>query len=272
MLIISKFHDYYDAVLKEGIDKTLVYKRDTSECIFNANPYRLEDVKVSPEVKELVHDVKHGLPHINRRDWRDDSFEANPFVIGFCGKAYVGYELRTEVWEYAGSKTIKEIVWDTDGIVAFMGKYKLESALDRFSDMRKPSKTFRRFTSYGNKQYKKFHVSEMDEVFNMFQNNPVLQGFFVKYHTPSFILLPYRYEYDVKLVVNPVLKDYDFIRVVDPYTAFQEVSMFLGGVLGVGAPETVTVSDKTKAIKHGMDNTSFRTPSPGKKFNRRNEK
>ena len=271
MLIISKFHDYYDAVLKEGIDKTLVYKRDTSEHLFNANPYRLEDVKVSPEVKELISDVKHGIPHVSKRDWRDDSFEAHPFIIGFCGKIYVGYLLQTEVWNYMRTDYIKEIVWDTDGIIAFMGKHKLETSLDRFSDMKKPSKTFRRFTSYGNKQYKKFHMSEMDEVFNMFQDNKVLQDWFVQYHTPVFKLVPARYDYDVNLILNPVLKDCDFIRVVDPYTAFQEISMFLGGVLGVGTPEIVEVSDKTKAYKHGMDSTSFRTPTPGKKFNRRNK-
>jgi len=63
--------------------------------------------------------------------------------------------------------------------------------------------------------------------------------------------------------VNPfTLKQLDFARALDPYTAFQELSMWIGGVLGGTSPEIVTIKDdKTLIEGHGFDNRfSFRGP------------
>ena len=63
--------------------------------------------------------------------------------------------------------------------------------------------------------------------------------------------------------VNPfTLKQLGFAKAVDPYTAFQELSMWIGGVLGGTSPEIVTIKDdKTLIEGHGFDNRfSFRGP------------
>ncbi len=66
-------------------------------------------------------------------------------------------------------------------------------------------------------------------------------------------------------VNSDTLKDYDFVKVVDPVRAFQELSMWVGGVLPKpGNPMVQITDDKVKLAKHGMDATSFRTP-PQKK-------
>lgn len=61
-------------------------------------------------------------------------------------------------------------------------------------------------------------------------------------------------------VVNEdTLKSVQFIRVMDPVTAFQEISMWVGGVLPrPGNPMVEITDDKIKLAKHGMDKTSFR--------------
>jgi len=55
------------------------------------------------------------------------------------------------------------------------------------------------------------------------------------------------------------LKSIDFVRVMDTYAAFQELSMFVGGVMArPGNPMVEITDDKVKAAKHGFDNWSFR--------------
>lgn len=65
-----------------------------------------------------------------------------------------------------------------------------------------------------------------------------------------------------RFLVNPfTLKQIGFAKALDPYTAFQELSMWIGGILGGNSPETVTITnDKVLAESHGFDKFSFRGP------------
>jgi hypothetical protein len=61
------------------------------------------------------------------------------------------------------------------------------------------------------------------------------------------------------------LKSLGFYRVVDVHTAFQDLSMWVGGVLPrPGAKMVEIVDDVVKAGKHGVDRWSFRTPPSGR--------
>jgi hypothetical protein len=66
------------------------------------------------------------------------------------------------------------------------------------------------------------------------------------------------------LTFNPVLKDVQFFRIVDNFTAYQELAMFVSGVLGGKSPKTIEVSNDIKIAKRGFDKWSFRK-EPGKK-------
>lgn len=55
------------------------------------------------------------------------------------------------------------------------------------------------------------------------------------------------------------LKEYSFQRIVPPILAYQEISMFIGGVLPRKENQTVVLEDKYKIQKSGFDlKTSFR--------------
>lgn len=57
------------------------------------------------------------------------------------------------------------------------------------------------------------------------------------------------------------LKDYGFARAVNPFTAYQEISMWVGGVIPRQPANSVTISDEARIAKHGFDvKTSFRKP------------
>jgi hypothetical protein len=51
---------------------------------------------------------------------------------------------------------------------------------------------------------------------------------------------------------NPLLKDYQFYKVFDPFFAFQELHMFIGGVLGEAHPPMAQVSDEVMKVKKGF--------------------
>lgn len=57
---------------------------------------------------------------------------------------------------------------------------------------------------------------------------------------------------------------FDFARVVDPYTMFQEISMWVGGILAGSGRPMVEISDEDKIGKHGFDSWSFRKMPEGK--------
>lgn len=72
-------------------------------------------------------------------------------------------------------------------------------------------------------------------------------------------------------VVNPELKSIGFASIVDPYTAYQEIDMFMSNMFGTPAVEPRPVSDDIKRDLHGFDEWSFKQFKPGDKKRRRKE-
>ena len=103
-------------------------------------------------------------------------------------------------------------------------------------------------------------------------NNPVLLKIFAEKNTPVFIYGDYldgKYEAGKvqELIINPKLKDWGFQSIKDPVTAFQEIYMYISGVLGTPQKPTIKLKDKELAAKKGhSDRYSFRKP-PGKRGN-----
>jgi hypothetical protein len=66
------------------------------------------------------------------------------------------------------------------------------------------------------------------------------------------------------LVINPNLSAFEFWKVKDPFSAFQEIQQYISGVIGTGGNEPVVTSDTYKIMAAGFDlKTSFRK-DPGK--------
>lgn len=59
-------------------------------------------------------------------------------------------------------------------------------------------------------------------------------------------------------IVDACLKDYEFFRLKDPYTDFQEIQMYLGSVLSNNQEKIPKIDDKTLAQAKGFDKWSFR--------------
>jgi len=239
MYIIAKKKDYYDGVAgTTGIDKTIVYERETLE-------YEGEDM---PEVfkrkgyySSFREREDNPFYRLSNSHIKNEYFKLFPhhsyFVIGFCGKLYVGmklYAVDHSTNDY--NNVITTITYDKDYMIKLFesktyGGYFEDNynhviqynALEWFRDMKTPCFVYDH----------NYDVSHFDTKF-------------------------YRGNFRSKFVINPLLKDYEFYKIFDTFQAFQEVMMFMGGVLGRGEKEIVEVADKYKIAQHGFDKWSFR--------------
>jgi len=225
MRIISKIKDYYDGVAGTmGIDKTIIYDRIV---------IRYDDKQEYPQQfkKDKI------FNHKNRNRFHDlDSYnvdskyydDCSPFIIGFCGKLYVGWKF------YNGNKC--DIIYDEDFVKE-------------------------------NVKLNRWNRSLIDDLNYIKNYNSI--DLFREFNTPVFIFdndnqsnYTNRINRGVsRFIINGNLKDYQFYKVFDSFLSFQEIQMFISGVLGVGENTMVEIEDKYKIKKHGFDEWSFRKES-----------
>lgn len=238
MRIISKFKDYYDGGMAHGQDRSLVYLRDTA--IYG---WRAED-GAPPQGWAAKHHLPGTVgPHLlnkNANSWWARRVEDG--CVYFCGKSYPFYVLDAEVEVpiFAGTsspvtkKTIRVFSWDKE----------FPSLIEQ-----RGAKTDGHWQDFLQN--------------NMGRDNPDLN---IHYRSPIVVWMPRVSSNGDDLIINANLKEIGFQKIVDPFTAFQEISMFLGGVLGQNLDPPATMTDKEKIVSHGLDPVyGFRTPSPGNK-------
>lgn len=244
MYIIGKKSekDYYDGVAgTTGIDKTIVYERCMRELENEEQPkifqgkrgFRGMDYRENPFHAIGYHHLKKEYRHL----YEDHAF----FIIGFCGKLYLGWKF----YERTGDDTkdfTTRITYDVEYV---------KSILEPHS----------------------FHGNLEDSINYIFNFKPI--EIFRELNVPIFVYdddwkRAYMYSdiynhHSHKFIINPILKEYEFGRIFDAYQAFQEISMFLSGVLGNKEKEIVQVADKYKIAQHGFDKWSFRKEPQDKK-------
>ena len=169
------------------------------------------------------------------------------FVIGFCGKLYLGWKFIYEIKEFDPELGYQRDVEKEDIIFGY------ENAKDHLKD------------TYWTKKLE-------DHIKYVVEYDPI--NIFREINAPIFVFdsgIDFRHNYinsqDSQFIINPNLKKYEFYKVVDAFTAFQEIQMFISGVLGIGEREIIEVEDKYKIDQHGYDKWSFRKES-GKKERR----
>lgn len=237
MYIISKFKDYYDSALGvTGVDKSIVYDRKIVELENKEIP--IEAYKPLRYENAWGYDSKYIL-HLNKNENKYKDVEY--FLIGFCGKYYLGFKFYYLVDNDPLQRYEVDIKYDLDEVRKHLN-------LDN------------------SKKYSwKRHGDQFESLVTAVQNydNDVI---FRKYKTPCFV-----YHYATKisksnrsdkqlLTINPILKDFEFAKAVDPFTAFQEIQMYISGVLGINEKPVIIVSDKDRIAAHGFDKWSFRKP------------
>lgn len=226
MNIISKHKDYYDSIVGQtGIDKTIVFERFQQEV-----DYDISDKSGKVFFRNNVHFPSYG--------GTDGSYGHKPkigamsfrlFMVGFCGKIYIGAKVHTVVpHKFAFNDTALHVsyIYGIDNIKAAVSRY------------------------YGDDRYFNNRRDSALEYMLTFVNNKNMLETFYKYKTPQFILYSVEKE---NLIINGNLGEVQFYRVFDPYQALQEIQMYITGVLGVNNKPMIEISDKHKIVGHGFD-------------------
>lgn len=240
MIIASKFRDYYDSISTYGIDKTCVYQR--AEFVLKGEfevpgnrwshwPYEEEFAKVKSGAKS--------------------TYRVSKFVIGFCGNLYPVVIIEKE------KKDKKETFafYNVGKILAFIAKENIDVE-PRYSYY-----SSREFTIKSESSLKNFFdVTNFSKLKDQFHNHLCPVFVYGRFSTTESGIRKTE-----KLILNPRLKNYRFVQVKEPQIAFQELYMYLSGVIGSSAPAMVEIKDKELAEKRGHgDRYSFKKP-PGKR-------
>lgn len=218
--------DYYDGAQGYGIDKSLIFKR------------------VQHDKSEGVQDrLGIGEPIWICYDKKIGDYFVYPVKILFCGVVFEGIH-----FENFKKEGMKKTFWNARDTISFVSKIDKNIA----ARMEKNNKS--RF------RMKYFLTYNVDEtILSKIISEKIVIGICENFLWKKGIHnVGWKYNSDG-------LKKYDFAKIIDPWTAFQEISMFLGGVIPRDANPMVEIKDeKTMVQKHGFDKWSFRKMSEKK--------
>lgn len=234
MRIISDFHDFYDSAMAHGADMRLVFERN-QRIIDGADADLGIDLQNLPAIIQL-RDGK------TRRYTTDHTVHTH--ILLFCGRL-IPFVVDTKPDSYYGGPWKTTTSWSIED---------LQTTIDQDPDVA------RHYACNWIHRWA-FNRKALHHVFG-FRADPLRIAEIHERHRSPIIL--YRNllrsggERQVETVVNPNLKDIGFQTQSDAFATFQDIAMYLGGVMHAGERQTVTIPDNIRAAKHGLDDWSFR--------------
>lgn len=231
MRVLSRFHDYYDLAMSAGQDRSCVYLRETDHSATLGLEFERRLQGLIPGVR-YAH-IRHRDP---RKPWSEQVAEA--FVVILAGRLYPGmrfFEGRRGAGLDEVDSTFVYSLNDTEAQCAARG-----IPWDKRSPFSKRT---------AGEVYAQFFALDGDQ---RFVANAVDE------RLPLCLAARPSHDSHLRLVRNPVLRDLAFYRRLDAWQTFQELSMFLGGMLAPESVELSKISDKDRLLQRGFDKRSFR--------------
>lgn len=228
MRIISKFRDYYDVVQSQGQADDLVFLRNKD--------------------KELLR--SYTLPILRYRIHRSTRIQPSGHIIGFCGKLYpVVYMWTWQNWE---GRAVEGWCYNADEARAWVHNHLRKDEVKAYEAGSKK----KWWKGTGGKP-------EIEEFFQKVDEEQTKHAQLFEDYGPIFHIPTHKYDRTnsaVEIEINPTLKEFEFYRVLDTYSTFQELTMYLGSR---ARPEKKIpeVSNADMIEAKGFDRkTSFRKP------------
>ena len=237
-MIGSEIHDYYDGLISQhgyGTEgnlffrKPITYKQDLPENL----KFLLEDIEIK---------------HTRLQDTHKKSYYFKFFKVLVCGKLYGGvrvlYDTKslTTILE-CGPNIKNEFFYAYDKLESFMEEKEI-----KFDEVRQT----RYYWRYGGSKNVcessiKDHLKVVDKLQKCIDTKSVIAT-----------IIPTDRYFEIEL--NSELKKFEFYKVLDSFTIWQELSMYIDGTLASPGNYTVEIADKYKIAGHGFDETyGFRT-------------
>jgi hypothetical protein len=258
MKIYSNFKDYYDSVGVWDTDPLPVFNRQTIE--WDMEDYTSQQTRLIKSFFPKDWKMPEPLPTKGIIfDHRSYSSVHQRGVVAFCGKLYPFYQV------YVGGNVGYKYCYTFD---QYVDAIKLEDA--RYLKAALNSLETNTFISreFGGSQ--KYHSSEFFnrktwDKFIKTTNFDVPVEKFREVGSPILLL---------DGTINPQLNKLNFQSVIDPYTAYQNLSMYLGNdMVDLSSSDPKPITDKMRAETKGFDDWSFRRhKTEDSKFVKRNSK
>lgn len=228
MRIHSKFKDYYDTALGYGIDPNVHWVRET---------VKLDSLDVCSTIK-MPRRYHFSQPNFKKFERIHGEESVQPVVFLFCGQLYPCMWIA--VRPYESETPMVNILCRT--------MEKFEECLNEWeSDI---------FGRYGDWNRRTMY-NRTKEYFNQHVSEDRIRGIHFETKSPVLVMTQdSRAKREV--TINPMLKPFGFQSIVDPFTAFQEISMYVSGVLGSTGVDMIQVSDEDMKYKKGFHDMSFK--------------
>ncbi len=256
MRIISKFTDYYDSAgVWYSPDPTFV--REFKEL----------DISEFKE-REILLQMESIL----------DKMPSNNYgictLIAFCGKAYPCYQHSNyyafEDKSYSNDNTtfysLDKIEEHCKCIIKDRKSHDECNTAQEIINMLHGKNSGRGYVSH---RWKPLNYKNW-EAFLLEANLDIPQELFIAVNSPIFLL--YKHNRDTLMEINPMLKKLNFASQVDPYTAFQEIEMYVGNQLVMQMDPNVNMTDELIRDSKGMDKWSFKKHTDDNKKTRKRKK
>ena len=247
MRIVSKFHDYYDKG-QTSLPDSLNYIRMPEEVSIDGKTTKLPFPTIS-------------FSYYSGTRRRLAGFDGQQYMVGFCGVVYPVLRLACAKRDGQGiTQEIVEFCYTIDAVDAYIKRNFSRKAYEewgtKFSKKRWP-----RLVYWDRNECKE----NLDRFFNECKEvSGKFSEMFVAKHCPVFIVNYSRPRWmEVAITYNGCLRDVEFYRLFDTFTAYQEIEMFLNNMASP-QKEMPVVPDETNAESHGFDKWSFRK-EPAKK-------
>ena len=233
MKLISKFHDFYDSCLSLGIDETIFFKRETKEIKCEVVRTRFSGID--------FWSMAGGYYRTKDGEYNIDEV----YLLNFCGKQIPIIKLFIRLTAGYLSREYISYCYNIKQVETFITKYCNKDQVNEFY--------------HKNKEYrskKKHRLSEYEKIsmwFNEHSKNKTILDDYFTHESPYFL------KTSKEIIINPCLSNYEFYKHMGAFETFQEISMFISGVMGGQVPKMIEISDKIRLQKKGFDLvTSFR--------------
>ena len=258
MKIIDKYKDYYDSAMA-------YISEPDQDCIYN---------RKMTIIKEDIISSNLNIPASIESSFRNNSYRfIQPLLILFCGKAYPVIKITyyTDEIDPQTNQYYRDFyAYNLNEYESFMKEKRIDlpektpqSAFD--SVLGKPKNSIK--SKRGARDFFKQKGFDCSKFHHEYQS-PII----VFSHQQDVDNLSYKLMNKKQVILNPKLKDYSFAKEVTPTEAFQEIYMYMGGVLSNNPDPTDNIFDEVKRDQKGFNRYSFKTMKGEKKPRRRNKK
>lgn len=248
--------DYYDSALAFGQDKEIVFVRPKESYRKNDKSFHNFDCHFLARIDGKDGNLPSHMRSYNHDRWRYNFMMAGglifyfiPVEVYFCGKRYGGFRMQQHDPQYRLSledaKKRATYIWNVETLESI-----LENAGYYLDDK-----------SYGRRDVEP-HFTHQPKTLDWLVKNRITIATYNPNQNPyhdggiGYIRTDQREKWRLD---GDDLGTMQFAKVMPPYQAMQELSMWVGSTLPRPGPEMVTITDdKVKLTKHGMDKWSFR--------------